>query len=78
MTDDVLIIQKKEHHLWKTCPCDVCVREREKRVPPDSSRRLRHLSILNAYSLGIVSKTQKFFSPRHGRPVEAQELVKDM
>ena len=53
--DDTLLVHKVEHHLWRTCPCGECVRERERRdtskIPQDSRRSI---SVDAAHILGYI------------------------
>lgn len=55
MENDILVVMKEEHHLWRTCPCSVCAEERERQntspsLPPSS----RKVSLNAAYFLGII------------------------
>lgn len=54
MNDEILVVVKEEHHHWKTCPCEVCLRTREYRKPTNS----RHINIKPkaAHILGIIPR----------------------
>ena len=52
---EVLEVVRTEHHLWKTCPCEVCKKERNRREhqhPTNSP--LRSYSVDVAHTLGII------------------------
>jgi len=62
MTDDLLIVRKTEHHLWRTCPCGACAAERGRhpsRIPPTS---LRRIPLEVAHSLGFLKSRNPYGS----------------
>ena len=54
MNDQILIVNKEEHHYWPTCPCEACERTREYRKPTSN----RHIKLTPgaAYILGFIPR----------------------
>ena len=50
---NMLEVIRVEHHLWRTCPCEHCKAERERREPPSDSP-LRSMSVEAALVLGLI------------------------
>ncbi len=47
---DVFVVAREEHHLLKTCPCDLCVGERKRRSSVQS------MSPGMAHAMGIIPR----------------------
>lgn len=61
MTNDVLIVNKTEHHAWRECPCAACNNERERHsIAPQNS--LRSVPPIVAYRLGIINHLNPYGS----------------
>ncbi|KKN88377.1 hypothetical protein LCGC14_0249400 [marine sediment metagenome] len=52
---DILIVRKEEHHLWRTCPCDLCAAERDRTTySKPTLPSTRKIPVDAAYLFGLI------------------------
>lgn len=54
LSDEILVVEKVEYHLWKTCPCQACRLERKGREPSGSFTPIKRLSVSAASLFGYL------------------------
>ena len=72
---EIFIVFREEHHLLKTCPCESCRAERERRAKEErvpTNHHIKRLSVEAAHTLGFISHLDPSGSVARGLTIPHQ------